>query len=654
MYLEVSATKFKVAMSGIAIVHVLLCLLVAANGRVTTTAAAIPEPGVKGNYKQYEDTPKSDSFVIELDQTDDGDIHTSDADNTTVCPTWFYAKTLMNGSTVCECGSNLGKTIGCNNRTHVVSLSQCYWITYSKDGHNLVAGATFYGCTTIWRQMLNTPCHHKNVLVPANPNNLSEVCGYYNRKGQLCGKCMKDFAPSVYSYSMSCVDCQGRASNWLKYVAVAFLPLTAFFIFIVTFRISAASGLMNTLIFICQIATAPVVMRLILVKNHTHLLQLKVLAFVFDIWNLNFFRSLYPPFCLHPAMTTVQALALDYAIAVYPLVLITMSYLLVELHDHDFKIVVWLWKPFHKCFTCLRREWNIKLSLIDAFATFLLLSFVKFNSVSFDLLVPTQAFNIHGEPLGVYLFYDGTMEYFGKEHLPYGILALVAFLVFNIFPLLLLCLYPCRCFQRCLNRCNLRSHLLHTLMDAFQGHYKDGTIGTRDCRYFSALYLLVRMCFLIEGSFTSFSNSWLLISVSLLLVVLFLNATFHPYKSPIHNNIDIFLLIISTLLIVSIMGHMISPINTDFAKLSEVMTGILCLILFAYSIGFLFYKMLIHVRCVQKICQNIRAAMPCHCHEDVPQDFDQVFPYRMIHDEEYVHLSDEPHVHDEERNLISY
>ena len=376
---------------------------------------------------------------------------------------------------------------------------------------------------------------------------------------------------------------------------------------ITTFRISAASGLMNTLIFICQIATAPVVMRLILVKNHTHLLQLKALAFVFDIWNLNFFRSLYPPFCLHPVMTTVQALALD-----------------------------------------------IKLSLIDAFATFLLLSFVKFNSVSFDLLVPTQAFNIHGEPLGVYLFYDGTMEYFGKEHLPYGFLALVAFLVLNIFPLLLLCLYPCRCFQRYLNRCNLRSHLLHTLMDAFQGHYKDGTIGTRDCRYFSALYLLVRMCFLIEGSFMSFSNSWLLISVSLLLVVLFLNATFHPYKSPIHNNIDIFLLIISTLLIVSIMGHMIFPINNHFAKLSEVMTGILCLILFAYSIGFLFYKMFIRVRCVQKICQNIRAAMPCHCHEDVPQDFDQVFPYRMIHDEEYVHLSDEPHAHDEERNLISY
>ena len=95
-------------------------------------------------------------------------------------------------------------------------------------------------------------------------------------------------------------------------------------------------------------------------------LQPIALASIFSIWNLDFFRSLYLPFCLHPAMTTVQALALDYAIAVYPLVLITISYLLVELHDHDFKIIVWLWNPYHKCFTCLRREWNIKLSLIDA------------------------------------------------------------------------------------------------------------------------------------------------------------------------------------------------------------------------------------------------------------------------------------------------
>ena len=226
-------------------------------------------------------------------------------------------------------------------------------------------------------------------------------------------------------------------------------------------------------------------------------------------------------------------------------------------------------------------------------------------------------------------------------------------LVFNIFPLLLLCLYPCRCFQRCLSRCNLRSQLLHTLMDAFQGHYKDGTNGTRDCRYFSALYLIFRICFLAEASIIRFSLIWLPISVTLLLVVLFLSTIFCPYKSPIHNNIDIFLLTTFTLLLVSAIGNVISyPINRHFATLSSYMTEISFLILSAYSIGLLIYKLFARVRCVQRNCQRIGAAMPCQCHEDTPSE---VFPYRMIHDEEYVQLSEEPCDDlSSERSLITY
>ena len=356
-------------MSRIVIIHLIFCLLAFANGRVTATVAGYTE-GTKANAcchtqeKQYDDIPKPDKFGIELDQTDDTDIYTSNADNTTVCPTWFYPKTLMNSSTVCVCGSDLGETIKCNDKTHVVSLSRCYWITYGTDENNLVVGPTFYGCDVLGQRV--GPCHGKNILVPSNPNNLSKVCNHYNRDGELCGKCMKDFAPSVYSYSMNCVHCQGHASNWLKYVAVAFPPLTAFFVFVITFRISAASGLMNTLIFITQILTSPVIMRLVQMTPRIPSLLLFALASPYSMWNLDFFRSLYPPFCLHPAMTTVQALVLDYAIAVYPLVLIITTYLLVELHDHNFKIIVWLWKPFHKCFARLRREWNIKMSLIDA------------------------------------------------------------------------------------------------------------------------------------------------------------------------------------------------------------------------------------------------------------------------------------------------
>ena len=85
-----------------------------------------------------------------------------------------------------------------------------------------------------------------------------------------------------------------------------------------------------------------------------------------------------------------------------------------------------------------------------------------------------------------HLYYDATIEYFGDQHLPYGVLAVFVMLVFIFFPVLLLLLYPMRCFQRCLSCIGVRWHALPIFIDAFQGCYKDGTNGTWDCRYFAA------------------------------------------------------------------------------------------------------------------------------------------------------------------------
>ena len=135
-----------------------------------------------------------------------------------------------------------------------------------------------------------------------------------------------------------------------------------------------------------------------------------------------------------------------------------------------------------------------------AFATFLLLSYVKFLSVSFDILMPTLSWDMENTMQPPVLYYDGTVEYFGKDHvhLPYALLALAVLLVFTFLPILLLCVYPCHCFQRVLNRYHLSSQTLHTFMDTFQGGFKDGTNGTRDCRYFAAVYLIVRVALYIS------------------------------------------------------------------------------------------------------------------------------------------------------------
>ena len=156
-----------------------------------------------------------------------------------------------------------------------------------------------------------------------------------------------------------------------------------------------------------------------------------------------------------------------------------------------------MYSPLHRYAEHLRNQLDVRSSIVEAFATFLLLSYVKLLSVSFDFLVPTHVYNINGSLVGMYLYYDATIEYFGDKHLPYAVLALFVMLVFILFPLLLLLLYPMEFFQRFLDCCGVRWHALHIFIDSFQGCYKDGTNGTRDCRYFAAALLSARVLFFI-------------------------------------------------------------------------------------------------------------------------------------------------------------
>ena len=134
-----------------------------------------------------------------------------------------------------------------------------------------------------------------------------------------------------------------------------------------------------------------------------------------------------------------------------------------------------------------------------AFATFFLLSYVKFFSVSIDILTQANVWDVYDMQQHPVLYYDGTVEYFGREHIPFAILAVCVLILFTFLPILVLSIYyiyPCRRFQRRLDRCHINSLAVHWLMDTFQGYYqddKDGTNGTRDCRCFAAMFLILRI-----------------------------------------------------------------------------------------------------------------------------------------------------------------
>ena len=269
-------------------------------------------------------------------------------DNTTCTATWLRPKPSSN-CTSCECGSSLGGLVECDSNSKKVNLLQCYCMTFSIDESMLVVGPCVYTCVGYFRFPLTS-----------NTSQLDELCSRYNREGQLCGRCKDGFALPVYSYNFSCTSCESHyVYNWVKYVAASFFPLTLFCIVIVTFRVRVTSGHMNAFLLMSQAVSLPALSRAMLLyyeyqrdngNDDFYAGALYVLVSFYGIWNLDFFRLLYPSICLHPKISTIQTLALDYVIAVYPLVLLVITYLLVKLHDSGIKLIVWLWRPFHRCF----------------------------------------------------------------------------------------------------------------------------------------------------------------------------------------------------------------------------------------------------------------------------------------------------------------
>ena len=277
------------------------------------------------------------------------------------------------------------------------------------------------------------------------------VHNYFNRKGQLCGECVENYTLPAYSYFLGCVKCENYNNGWIKFIAAAFLPLTFFYNVVILFRISATSSTLNAFVMVTQVSASPPVIRHIYSNNlvtnthhvdHSTQLIVQFLIVIFTIWNLDFFRSWHGYNCIYPDLNYQQVLLLEYAIGIYPLFLILLTFFLVKLHD-NFAIVVWFWRPFHRCLVSFRRQWNTQSYLVHALATFIVLSYVKILNTSYEFLIPSQLYDAEGNRIHkAYWYYDGRVDMTSKSYLPYLVLALFMLLFFNVFPLALLALYP--------------------------------------------------------------------------------------------------------------------------------------------------------------------------------------------------------------------
>ena len=169
----------------------------------------------------------------------------------TSCPPWFY---FNNDTQQCECGEHRTLKIRCNQPEQKIEISDGYCVS---NVHNkYYAGMCLYAHVGNYTDRMFS-------VAPRDPERFEEyMCGHYNRRGLLCGRCIDGYGPAVYSLEMKCVDCSKLSLGVavVLFGVLEFVPITLFFIFVLVTRLNITNG--------------PSVRRICLVLNQTFTLQL--------------------------------------------------------------------------------------------------------------------------------------------------------------------------------------------------------------------------------------------------------------------------------------------------------------------------------------------------------------------------------------------
>ena len=377
------------------------------------------------------------------------------------------------------------------------------------------------------------------------PTNISELnnfmCGPMNRKGRGCFECIDGFAPSVISTGYECANCTSAWYGIPLYLFLEFVPISLFYLAVLIFQVSVISSPLTTCVMYSQLlmysftGNSP---ELILKSSHVYTI-VKILVMFHGIWNLDFFCSILPPFCVFPNLNNIHVAFLGYVSALYPVLLICFTWVCIQLYSRDCQPFVWLWNRL----CCLIPNRNAKPKIVDTFATFFFLSYTKVCFISAALLLPNSVYRANTTEIYSFVVYiQPNIRYFSKEHAPYAIIGAFVVFVFGLLPALLLAAYPSRRLRSLLLLHRLGGHsnaALNIFMEKFYSCYRDGLDGGRDMRSFASLHLFIRLITLLLGRWSSPTILYGICCVLVLLV--------KPCKESFMHNTDGFILGLLTL-----------------------------------------------------------------------------------------------------------
>ena len=457
------------------------------------------------------------------------DINSQRKDNGIHCPPWYKINSTEQGMCVCRKHQSID-VLKCTDQGALLEFGYC--MTYDEDDGEYTIGECPY-----FQSNGHNLTEDGYVKLPDNVSQLNDyMCHTMNRKGLLCSQCIDGFGPAMTSTGFKCTNCTDVWYGVPLYLMVKLVPITIIYLVIPISRINITSAPMTCFIMYNELILhellynrTPPLGRLV---YQLHGIKLQILLLVYGITNLEFIQYLVPSFCV--GNKHMFTFILEYLLAFYPLCLIILTWICIELHGRNFRPLVWLWRPLHKCFVQLRRKWDTTNDLIDVFASFLLLSYtnIVYQSLLFidcQKIVYTHDFSKVNSRFVMFFDWNGTCG--SIKHITIIIPAIIIICIFNLLPALLLVLYPIRAFRACLTKCRLNGIAITTFVEKFHSCCRDGLDGGQDMRSFSGFYFILRL-FLFIGNFISecFLPGYWSMNTLLFLTLALLIALIKPYK----------------------------------------------------------------------------------------------------------------------------
>ena len=401
------------------------------------------------------------------------------------------------------------------------------------------------------------------------------TCSQFNREHRHCAHCKEGYGQSVFTMDLGCYPCSKIYSGWSLYLAFEFVPITVFMILLLVFQLSPTHPNMKGFILFSQIATLS--LSLNYEPPYKHIFNskasflIKIIKTTYGFWNLDFFRSVVPPFCVSPHLNNLEVLSLQYMSVIYPSVLVVLAWLLVDMHERGCRLVVRIWKPFRRYLSHYSVTNDPKRGIVSFFAAIIVLSYTKVIYISAHLLRKVKEEGLCSD--SSVLFLQPDIKYFSENHFAFVLVALTMLLIYTVTPLLILLLYVVEFIQDKLKSFCTRYSNIQMFAETFYGCYLDGSNETKDRRLFSTLYLFHRILFVLLMVKIG-SDLWAFIIASfgngVFVGILF---AYRPYKDDPYNYLDItFFSIFTTTLLIA--GFATKSPN-DVAVSNAILTGIL-------------------------------------------------------------------------------